>query len=230
MEHDQSPNHEPGAQPKVSHGRISCKGGLVRSPTTKTNADYLHRTPHPPPTKNKKRHFDHSFPHNAGNSQGAKWRNPRGPLYKRAAPAPRFRGFAVFRLASRLVLLLQELGQGLLAVFEEEGGPSCERAAEEHPGTRDSVPRKVRCPRNGHGSKEVKSRNSVPVNIRFNPTTKIGSEMGAAFTYRKKVLVVLTHSHVPLGSQQLQKWPSDLVEATRLIKFSRGNPLPLAVC
>ena len=35
-----------------------------------------------------------------------------------------------------------------------------------------------------------------PVNIRLNPTTKIGSEMGGEFTYNKMGPLVLTHSQV----------------------------------
>ena len=37
-----------------------------------------------------------------------------------------------------------------------------------------------------------------PVNIRFNPTTKIGSKMGGEFAYPKMVPLVLTHSQLLL--------------------------------
>ena len=47
----------------------------------------------------------------------------------------------------------------------------------------------------------VKIQIVAPVNIRFNPTTKIGSTMGGEFTYPKMVPLVLTHSHMGRASK-----------------------------
>ena len=45
-----------------------------------------------------------------------------------------------------------------------------------------------------------------PVNIRFNPTTKIGSKMGGEFTYSRIVPLVLTHSQMSYNRNPVFKW------------------------
>ena len=47
----------------------------------------------------------------------------------------------------------------------------------------------------GHGQNPIVDF-SLPVNIRFNPTTQIGSKMGGEFTYPKMVTLGLTHCHL----------------------------------